>query len=81
MYAIILLRSDVRSEVGRDKVGARAASGGEPQSSSVCNSPIELKCVMRLGRKTVQMQANYQVVMKPESTDKCKAFQQDIRKT
>lgn len=32
-----LLRSDVRREDGRDSVGARAASGGEPQSSSDCN--------------------------------------------
>lgn len=32
-----LLRSEVRSEDGRDSAGARVASGGEPQSSSACN--------------------------------------------
>lgn len=39
MYAIILLRSDVRNDCGHDNVGARAARGGDPQSSSVCNKP------------------------------------------
>ncbi len=38
--AIILLRSEVRNDVGRESVGARAAKGGEPQSSSVCSNPI-----------------------------------------
>lgn len=41
-YAIMLLRSEVRSEVGRLSVGARTARGGEPQSSSVCKSPGEV---------------------------------------
>lgn len=35
MYASILFRSDVLSELGRDSVGARAANGGDPQSSNV----------------------------------------------
>lgn len=39
IYAIILLWSEVRRDVGRDKVGARAANGGDPQSSNVCNRP------------------------------------------
>lgn len=37
--AIILFRSDVFNVIGLDSVGARFASGGEPQSSNVCNSP------------------------------------------
>lgn len=39
MYAIILLRSDVRSEFGRVNVWARYASGGDPQSSRFCKRP------------------------------------------
>jgi hypothetical protein len=34
-YASILFRSEVLSELGRDSVCARAANGGEPQSSNV----------------------------------------------
>lgn len=40
MYAIILFRSDVRSDCGHESVGARAARGGDPQSSNVCNKPV-----------------------------------------
>ena len=39
MYASILFRSEVLSELGRDSVGARAANGGEPQSSNVRSKP------------------------------------------
>lgn len=39
MYAIILLRSEVRNDCGHESVGARAARGGDPESSSVCNKP------------------------------------------
>lgn len=39
MNAIILLGSDVFNDDGRSRVGARAASCGEPQSSSVCSKP------------------------------------------
>jgi len=38
----MLLWSDVRRDVGRDSVGAREARGGEPQSSSVCRSPVPI---------------------------------------
>ena len=40
MYANILLRSDVRNDCGHESVGARAARGGDPQSSSVDNKPV-----------------------------------------
>lgn len=39
MYAIILLRSEVRNDCGHESVGARVARGGDPESSSVCNRP------------------------------------------
>jgi len=38
--AIMLLRSEVRKDVGRDNVGARAARGGELQSSNVCRRQV-----------------------------------------
>jgi hypothetical protein len=41
--AIMLLRSEVRNDVGRDNVGARDAIGGEPQSSNVCKRPVLTK--------------------------------------
>lgn len=47
VYAIMLLRSDVRNDIGLDSVGALDANGGEPQSSSVCSSPwdiVEIIC-------------------------------------
>ena len=42
VYAIMLLRSDVRRDIGFDSVGALDANGGEPQSSSVCSSPCDI---------------------------------------
>ncbi len=39
----MLLWSEVRNDVGRVNDSARAARGGEPQSSNVCNSPIEIQ--------------------------------------
>ena len=52
--AIILLWSDVRSEVGRDRVGARVARGGEPQSSNVCSRPDDRICVDSLDDYTMK---------------------------
>lgn len=40
-YAFRLLRSEVRNEVGRERVGALDSSGGDPQSSNVFKRPDE----------------------------------------
>lgn len=40
MNDIMLLRSEVRKEVGRESDGALEAKGGEPQSSKVCSKPM-----------------------------------------
>ena len=41
------LRSEVRNELGRDKLAAREAKGGEPQSSSVSRRPNNVLLITR----------------------------------
>jgi hypothetical protein len=57
VYAIMLLRSDVRNDIGLDSVGALDTNGGEPQSSSVCSSPgdiVEMICAELFCRVAVE---------------------------
>lgn len=75
--AIILLWSDVFRELGRDRVGARLARGGEPQSSRVCNNPSKKMRKPRIDK----VESPYQVKEISKSIGTCIAAPQGDRRT